>query len=313
MRYSDWKAKYIRPHAEKNESLRHFSQNKFYATLLLGTLEKEFSCQSIIADEKFIGIVQTHVDGLRNAGFGYEHENATKAMASDPYKFEAYANFVKQLKENNYLGHVKIFRKSNNLAVQFDNVRSREMFEVKLGHEIFTNNKFLSGKACPQRDSKLINLLEFPYYKAGEGEPAVTFPSQGMRDKFYKLLVIDSLINIYAKKGQETTIYFKDEKLHKLDHSLSIPPPKELANTDVNYLETRTIVVGDELDIPLQGISVLIKIVLEYANSLEGEDVKPMESVKGKSQLIASQGLMAQSSKVSQNNSTNEKDQCLLQ
>ena len=315
MRFSDWKTAYIWHGKDEGESSRHFQNNRFYANLLLNTLENEFpSCQSIIPDEKFIGIVQKHVVALRDSGYGDEYVKATTAMASDPYKINAYADFVKQLMENNYLPNVKIFRASNDrLAVQFDNVKSREIFEVKLGHEIFTHNKFLSGTSCPQRDLKLTNILKFPYYKAGKGEPAVPFPSKGMRDKFYNLLILSRLTEIYSINGQETTIYFNDKSLHQPGYFLLIPLPEELANTDINYLQARAIEFGDKLNVPLSGIMSLITIVLDYANSLLGEDEKPVESVKGKSQLISSQGFIAKSTTARQGESTNSTPQCLLQ
>jgi hypothetical protein len=155
--------------------------------------------------------------------------------------------------------------------------------------------------------------LKFPYYKAVKGELAVPFPSKGMRDKFYKLLVLSSLVKIYPTNGQETTIYFNDKGLLILRSVLLISLSEELADTDSNYLQTRTNELRDKLNVPLQGVSALITIVLAYANSLEGEDEKPVNSVKGTSQLISSQGVISQSTAALQGGSASPDSQCLLQ
>ena len=300
MRYLEWKE--INSCASPPLS---YVQNKALVRSFLETFEKEIPSHVLIQfDQRFHDIFEKQIYDLffkaTFKGIYYlgnstikEHHKIRSLLASNPYQIGFYVDFVKKIRANKYLSEILIYRKSKNrLFVEFDNVELNNRFEFLLGYKNFTQNHPVKGNEYPQRELNAPQILKFYVHESKNGELTIPFPCKEIRDNFYNLLNIQKFGNGFITKGQNTSLYF-NEKIIKKNVKISIPVPDQLKSNTSIILKIRLEELVKALGSPLLFIQVLICLVGEYANSVEGEEEKPLSSVKGSSNLISSHGLLA--------------------
>ncbi|AWN74319.1 hypothetical protein LEAN103870_02535 [Legionella anisa] len=116
--------------------------------------------------------------------------------------------------------------KNGELALKFPTQEWRDNFIKQMGGVSYfaSTDKHNANKACPKTYPANPSTLFISAYTARNGELAVVFPNQEVRQNFLTLLKHASSTTCSIYEGQDA-IYFNDQKLHTAGYNFGIHAP----------------------------------------------------------------------------------------